>query len=382
VLDGRESAPPGVASADRALRRTVLPERNLDVLRATAVMLVVVTHVIGLWLDDFGPLTRWQAGRLAVLMFFVHTSLVLMASLERLEAAGGSLARLCLAFYVRRAFRIYPLAIACILGYVIFRVPGDVPEVGDPVPQFVAPTPRELLPNLALAQDLAGVRFLIGVLWTLPVEVQMYVVLPICYFAAKRGVRYVIALFAAAVIGWSLVGVFHVRGTWRLSVLNFGPCFVAGVMAYALLRKRPVPRLPGWTWPLVIAACVPALLVTRADDNTPERGWLFSVALGACIPLVRELNPSWLTRVASIIAKYSYGIYLTHAVAIWVAFFALSAAPLAARWLTFAALAAGLPFIAYHTVEAPLIALGIRVSERFRDRGSVPTTAAAAAPPP
>jgi peptidoglycan/LPS O-acetylase OafA/YrhL len=373
---GSETVP-----SERTAGRTALPERNLDVLRAVAVMLVVSTHLLGVWIDKVGPLTVWHLGRIGVLVFFVHTSLVLMASLERLEAAGERPARLCLAFYVRRAFRIYPLAIACILGYVFFRVPGDAPRLAHPA-QFIAPTPRELLANLALVQDLVGVRFTIGVLWSLPVEVQMYLLLPFCYFAAKRGVRYVIGLFALAVIGWSAVGVFHLPGTWRLSVLNFGPCFVAGVMAYALLRKHPARRLPGWTWPLLLAACVPALWLTQADDGTPERGWLFCVAVAACIPLVRELPRSWLTRVASVIATYSYGIYLTHVAAIWVAFVALSAKPLVTRWLAFMALAVGLPFLAYHAIERPMIALGIRISQRFRTRGSAMTEAAAVAPVP
>jgi peptidoglycan/LPS O-acetylase OafA/YrhL len=83
-----------------------------------------------------------------------------------------------------------------------------------------------------------------------------------------------------------------------------------------------------------------------------------------------------------VIAKYSYGIYLTHVAAIWVAFVALRAMPLAVRWLTFVVLAAGLPLIAYHMIERPMIGLGIRISERFRERGSVATDAAAVAPVP
>jgi peptidoglycan/LPS O-acetylase OafA/YrhL len=86
--------------------------------------------------------------------------------------------------------------------------------------------------------------------------------------------------------------------------------------------------------------------------------------------------------VASVIATYSYGIYLTHVAAIWVAFSRLGTTPPVVRWATFLALAAGLPFLAYHMIERPMIALGIRISERFRGRGSVVTDAAAVAPAP
>jgi peptidoglycan/LPS O-acetylase OafA/YrhL len=132
----------------------------------------------------------------------------------------------------------------------------------------------------------------------------------------------------------------------------------------------------------LLIAFSPALVVMRASGYTPERGWLFCVAVGACIPLFRDLDRSWLTRVASVLAKYSYGIYLTHIAAMWVAFVALSDRPPAARWLVFVALVTGLPFLVYQTVERPMIALGVRISQRWRERGSVATEAAAVAPVP
>jgi peptidoglycan/LPS O-acetylase OafA/YrhL len=55
--------------------------------------------------------------------------------------------------------------------------------------------------------------------------------------------------------------------------------------------------------------------------------------------------------------------------------------PTEVRWLTFVALAVGLPFLAYHTIERPMIALGVRLSERSRRRHSA-VTAAAVAPAP
>jgi len=85
---------------------------NLDLLRATAVLLVLVSHLLYAlslrhpilessgWADLIpGPLGVW--------MFFIHTTLVLMMSLERLSAGASVAAR----FYIRRLFRIYPLSI-------------------------------------------------------------------------------------------------------------------------------------------------------------------------------------------------------------------------------------------------------------------------------
>ena len=90
---------------------TKLPERNLNVLRASAVMAVLVDHLANAANHSMALL-----GRVGVLMFFVHTACVLMASLERNPST--------FAFYVRRAFRIYPLAIAVVL------VASALPNVG------------------------------------------------------------------------------------------------------------------------------------------------------------------------------------------------------------------------------------------------------------
>ena len=89
---------------------------NLDLLRTVAVTLVFVDHLAGA--ADFRGLG--DIGRLGVLIFFVHTSLVLMLSLERLGLSGF---RLYFTFLVRRIFRIYPLSILVVLTVVLFRDP-------------------------------------------------------------------------------------------------------------------------------------------------------------------------------------------------------------------------------------------------------------------
>jgi len=62
---------------------TQLPERSLDVLRASAVLMAILDHTMKIhrWALPF--VTTWTIGRLGVLIFFVHTSLVLVSSIER-----------------------------------------------------------------------------------------------------------------------------------------------------------------------------------------------------------------------------------------------------------------------------------------------------------
>src|SRR5665213_3929051 len=75
-MTGRTSVatPPPVERA----RRTKLPERNLDVLRAVAVLLVFADHIIsavGHHSESWN--WNWSLGRIGGAFFFVHTSLVL-----------------------------------------------------------------------------------------------------------------------------------------------------------------------------------------------------------------------------------------------------------------------------------------------------------------
>src|SRR5947209_14653838 len=91
---------------------------NLDALRAFAVLVVLVSHLVGML--KFRGVVEFQLERLGhvgVLAFFVHTSLVLMFSLERLSEVRE---RIVQRFYILRALRIYPLAICSVLIMLSF----------------------------------------------------------------------------------------------------------------------------------------------------------------------------------------------------------------------------------------------------------------------
>jgi peptidoglycan/LPS O-acetylase OafA/YrhL len=79
------------------------------------------------------------------------------------------------------------------------------------------------------------------------------------------------------------------------------------------------------------------------------------------------MRAGWLHDVCHQVSRYSYGIYLTHFVAIWLAFVALRSLPLAFRWIAFLAALVVFPVLLYHTVEAPMIAFGRQWIERPRE---------------
>jgi peptidoglycan/LPS O-acetylase OafA/YrhL len=291
--------------------RTQLPRRALDVLRAFAVLCVLGDHLI---VSQAGETTvLWALGRLGVLIFFVHTSLVLMSSLERHEDGAAR-------FYIRRAFRIYPLAIVTVVAAVAFGLPTSV-NAGHGTAASV--TPVMVIANLTLTQNLLGAQNAVGPLWSLPLEVQMYALLPVCFLVARRGPRAVVRLIGIAIALWLIQRTnSHL---WRANILAFGPVFLLGVLAYAWLGTN---RLP-------------------------------------------DLAPSWITRMAAVIAEYSYGIYLLHIPALGIAFVWGRQWPAIVQWSVFAVLLVALPFVAYHGIEQPSIALGKRVAARMPDRRAV-----------
>jgi peptidoglycan/LPS O-acetylase OafA/YrhL len=330
---------------------------NLDFLRSVAVLLVVYNHVADTYFLNMGLGPRF--GRLGVLMFFVHTSLVLMMSLERQQARGEPLLT---AFYIRRAFRIYPSAIFCVMLAVVCPIllGGDG--------QKAAVVWKDLWSNLLLVQNLTGSPSLIAVLWSLPYEVQMYLVLPPLYLLVRRYPTPVV-MFAAWVAACAAsIAVPQVYG------LRFIPCFMGGIFAYQLSRRA---RIAGLWWPCVIAALIILFLTT----DPRGRGWYTCVLLGAAIPQFQEIRFHPVVRAAHYIAKYSYGIYLIHEPLIRIGFNRLTFLPSPLRLVATLIIVAAGSVALYHAIESPMIALGARIAARcWRRRGGATNTSVAGPP--
>jgi peptidoglycan/LPS O-acetylase OafA/YrhL len=310
---------------------------NLDFLRAVAVLLVLVAHVAGYTIRTTS--VSFALGQLGVMLFFVHTSLVLMQSLERQQLAGATLFRV---FYLQRACRIYPLAGAMLLGIYLFM---DA--------QW---TPFELVANLLLIQNLVYARYMSTVLWTLCLEVQMYLALPLLFLLfRRRPVGWLLALWALSIP----VALLQPLVSARLNVFEFAPCFLAGVLAW---RLRDRQRLPGWLWPFLLAlAC--AAFIAYAEPRANNYGrWMVCLAVGLAVPWMRELAAPRLNRACSVVAKYSYGIYLFHPPLLWLAFRTMEDAHPLWQWGVFLSLLVLLTGLGYHLVELPMIRLGARMA--------------------
>lgn len=312
---------------------------NLDLLRAVAVLLVLAAHTIGY--ASGTTAVSYAMGQLGVMLFFVHTSLVLMQSLERQQVDGAALFR---KFYIQRAFRIYPLAIVLLVGIYL---------LDDQWTRF------EFIVNLLLVQNLFYARDMSDVLWSLPVEVQMYLMLPVLFVCFRhRPVKYLLLLWLVSV---PVAYYVPTLVSARLNVFKFAPCFLAGVIAWRLQGRE---RLPGWMWPLLLAlACLAFILYGEPRSNNYGR-WLVCLAVGLAIPWLHQLALPWLNRASKTVAQYSYGIYLFHYPILHFAFRTLEGMHPVLQWGLAGSLIVLLPYLGYHLVEHPMVKLGVAVSQR------------------
>ena len=330
------------------------PTRNLDLLRAVAVSCVFGAHLclllitVGCFHPGNAALWNLQLNELGhdgVLLFFVHTALVLMLSLERTKSS-----RLVLNFYIRRIFRIYPLSIICIAAILLFRIP-QLPEV-----PYASWNWREIASNILLIQNVTHLPDMIMPLWTLPREFQMYLVLPFLYLLLKRFPSNVTVL---------LVWFGFFAAVPSIPLLSCFPCFMGGVLAYQLGTQR-VRGFSSLLWPfaiLLLLAGHAAMAQTIFPDYRPD--YILCMFLGLVIPNVADLSKSWLTRASQAVAKYSYGIYLCHSPVIWFAFVKLAWLPLALRWAALVTMMVLVPVAAYRLLENPLIETGRRLAARW-----------------
>jgi peptidoglycan/LPS O-acetylase OafA/YrhL len=337
---------------------------NLDFLRSIAVLLVLVDHLfIAAGLAGKFP-SAFVLGHLGVLLFFVHTSLVLMLSLERSdERTSRNVFR---DFYIRRAFRIYPLSIACVVLVCAFQVPF-MPNT------FFTRTPFQILTNLLLVQNVAGQPSVIGPLWSLPLEVEMYIALPFLYIFAKRhNLAALVALDCAALLVGLIWEHFQPRvmgiGLMRLTILRFIPCFVAGVLAYRMSKNRTL-AIPAWIWPIAVGAVVASYVLweipAREEHYRAYHGWAICSILGILIPQFQDMKLRWLRKASHYVAKYSYGIYLGQIPALWIGYTFWPQLGGGLRCLVSLTLLAVIAVVGYHAIEHPGMILGRLSANRW-----------------
>ncbi|MGB2964038.1 MAG: acyltransferase [Anaerolineales bacterium] len=155
---------------------------NFDLIRLFAALQVVFIH--GHEHFGLGP-GSWLVKSLQIFpgvpIFFVISGFLVSASWERSAPQGVG------AYFKNRFFRIYPALWVCFfisLGsvFIIYKPSSSLVELG-----------KWVIAQLTIGQiynpDFLrgyGVGTLNGSLWTIPVEIQFYILLPLIYFVFNR----------------------------------------------------------------------------------------------------------------------------------------------------------------------------------------------------
>jgi peptidoglycan/LPS O-acetylase OafA/YrhL len=333
---------------------------NLDLLRSLAVLLVASGHTF-----MYGGRQNWcgWGGLTGVSMFFVHTCLVLMFSLERDPHVGR--------FYVRRAFRIYPLWLVILALTILVKLP--ISPAYAPTFRYYAAPPMEVLNNVFLTFNLfclhrgspvfqTGAN-IVGASWSLAVEMQMYLFLPVLFFFIRSVRRlWPLLMLDIFIIAYNRMTL----GADNSSLQACVPFFLPGVMAYVLLHKQR-PIFPSWIYPIYLLSYI----ALHYRYGTLRATCFFCLFLGLTQPLFQQVTWKPLLRTAHLIARYSYGIYLCHMGAIVIGFYYLRNCNRVERAAGYLAFMIAAPVFFYHTVEKPMIVLGSKLARRI-ERGREP----------
>lgn len=350
---------------------------NLDLLRSVAVLSVLTDHIFAtLGIAPQHPFLL-DLGFWGVLLFFVHTSLVLMMSLERLPARGWQLFS---SFYLRRFFRIYPLSMVTVALVIMLHIPHR-----SWASEYHPLNLRTIISNVLLCQNLTRSRSVISPMWSLPYEVQMYLLLPPLFILVRRMAswRTLVGIWLFSVgagflqlwVGQTIVGR-HLRLD-RLSVAEYAPCFLAGVIAYYILQRHKEAILPFSCWPFTVGLISSIFLLIGTGRNYV--GWCGCLLIALAVTQCRESPYRRLNVLTHRVAKYSYGLYLAQIPVLWLVFVRLEWLPFSLQCCIFLVLIVTVPIACYHVIEEPLIGLGIRLSASRIDSPRIAEHACASA---
>lgn len=229
-----------------------------------------------------------------------------------------------------------------------------------------------ILSNILLVQNLVGRQDIVGVMWTLTMEVQMYLVLPMLFVFAKRDAK----LWTLIVI-WALAVATNLafmpgRGVNLPKVI---PNFIPGVIAYVGFRKFKAV-LPAWTFAPFLLACMAVFMMWPS----PQTSWCIALVFGLLLPKFRQIASLVFVKAFNVIALYSYGIYLWHSFGMHLAFHFLRGPWIQVSGeLAFTAVAS---VVGYHLIEKPMIQAGHSMALKARSLPSPPRHALAGTPAP
>ena len=211
---------------------------SLDGCRAISILLVLFAHLCQTpAFQAFNPYARlmFHFGPFGVKVFFVISGFLITTLLLDEERRNGSVS--VAGFYVRRAFRIWPVA------YVYLSVVALLAWM-----HVISVTPHHLLfAATFLVNHLQEPNWFTGHFWSLAVEEQFYLVWPLVFrFTSRRGrlIGCLLVLFLAPLL--RTVAYLYEPGTYaamQLSLLFVGDAIAIGCLVALLSQELEHSRI-------------------------------------------------------------------------------------------------------------------------------------------
>ena len=285
---------------------------NFDLIRLGTAMLVLLNHsFVHLHVPIPGWYTVVQQFQ-PVPMFFIMSGFLISASLERNKNLNQ--------YFTNRFSRIFPALWMCVLlTLFIFSAFGGVDFFHiETVPWLIAQCVGFIYTPAFL--DQFGYGSYNGSLWTLVVELQFYLILPVIFMVFRRlhlqsNLYFILLLVIAMVVAFLVRSPYLMAITSpamqkiaRYSLSSHAFLFIAGVLLqrYKVYRYSIV-RGKAFYWGIAF------LIFTYFIIPSPQ-GYMFSMLLLACFTIslaytVPGLATKWLAK-----RDISYGIFLYHGI--------------------------------------------------------------------
>lgn len=283
-------------------------------------------------------ISRFEIGRLAVVMFFFLSGFWTTRIFETKFQATDRFA-----FLFSRILRVYPLYFICTL--LVAAALGRNLSIAE-------------LALLGVATNKADV---LGVSWSLDIELQFYLVLPLIIpFVQRRSTAAFLSSIAIAVLAWIIHD--EIRA---VTVLLYAPAFIAGSIA-ASTRWKPSEHVALGSLAAFALLSVPIMLSGLGNKLVPDSVNADVVALFWMAPLTPYLISSVNVRSSVVdrhLGNFTYVIYLVH-----FAVLQLLVPHNAITKLYAVSIAFAVAIFLYVVVDRPLDRLRIALTESGRHR--------------
>ena len=369
----------------------------IDAQRGLAALLVIWLHATDAFMQLPTPpagdlLYKISAaidtGRIGVILFFAISGFVIPSSLR--AVGNQTTADALRVFFIRRVFRLYPAYWVSVLAAALLGL------------YFMTPfLPQTVLLNLTIIQSVFGAPDVLGLYWTLRLELIFYIACALLFtFKVLQHPRWlVVGMFGGPIVFAVLPRCVHWLNPHWLNPASAGPflnylteygLFIAIMFWGALFRCwhdraltddtqrfSPVVLAVFILFPLgvctlpfinlIFYAYLPSVLAAKLSVFMPP----ISLGLGLFILLSTTLKLNH--RVTTWLGEISYSMYLFHPIVFYTLFVLLRDGRL--PWLADAHLAVylllsvlgsiALSAMIFYTVEKPMMRLGRRLSGTF-----------------